>query len=83
MVQDYYTAREFYAPNHMNDFEEVLKQDIRSTLHWEPQIDLTDSNTRAKISFFTSDTESAYGIKIEGITDSGIPILHYSTFNVE
>ena len=83
MVQGFYTAREFYAPNYLDDFEYVHKKDIRSTLHWEPKITLTDSSPKAKVSFFTSDSESTYSIKIEGITKDGLPILHYSTFTVE
>ncbi len=79
----FYTAREFYSPDHLSDFDEVLKQDIRTTLHWEPKITLTDSTSKANVSFFTSDTRSRYAIKIEGITDSGIPVYHVSTFEVE
>ncbi|WP_299549444.1 TonB-dependent receptor [Seonamhaeicola sp.] len=78
----FYTAREFYAPDHMFGFEEASRQDIRTTLHWEPKIILMDDNS-AKVSFFTSDARSNYAIKIEGITDSGIPVYHLSTFEVE
>lgn len=79
----FYTAREFYSPDHLNDFEEVLKQDVRNTLHWEPKITISDSINKANISFFTSDTRSKYAIEIEGITNSGIPVYHVSTFIVE
>ncbi|WP_346882905.1 TonB-dependent receptor plug domain-containing protein [uncultured Algibacter sp.] len=78
----FYTARQFYAPDHINGFDEALKPDIRTTLHWEPKITLTSQANTAKISFFTSDAKSNYAIKIEGITDTGIPIHHLSTFEV-
>ncbi len=79
----FYTAREFYAPKHIDNIEEVTKQDVRTTLHWEPKIIINKDNTKAEISFFTSDRSSKYAIKIEGITNTGIPIHHLSTFEVE
>ena len=79
----FYTAREFYAPDHLNGFDESIKQDIRTTLHWEPKIVLNSSKNKAEVSFYTSDKKSKYAIKIEGITNSGIPIYHLSTFEVE
>lgn len=79
----FYSAREFYSPDHSNDFEEVLKQDLRTTLHWEPKITLNDSMNKAEVKFFTSDSRSSYAIKIEGITSTGIPVYHMSTFDVD
>jgi len=59
----------------------MVKSDYRTTLHWEPEIRLSnDSNT--EISFFTSDLKEEYIIEIEGITDSGIPVYTSSTFLV-
>lgn len=79
----FYTAREFYAPDHLSGFDDTLKQDIRTTLHWEPKIELDSTKNKVEVSFFTSDKKSKYAIKIEGITDSGIPVYHLSTFEVE
>lgn len=79
----FYTAREFYAPKHSNSYDEVKKQDIRTTLHWEPKITLTNKSKKAEVSFFTSDEASSYAIRIEGITDTGIPVYHLSTFEVD
>ncbi len=79
----FYSAREFYAPDHINDSGEALKQDIRTTLHWEPKIMLTNDSNKAEISFFTSDSKSNYAIKVEGITDTGVPVYHLSTFEVD
>ncbi|GAA4960327.1 Plug domain-containing protein [Algibacter aquimarinus] len=79
----FYTAREFYAPDYGNSFDEVKKQDVRITLHWEPKIVLNEASNKAEISFFTSDASSNYAIKIEGITDNGIPFYNMSTFVVE
>lgn len=83
MVHGFYTAKEFYSPNYLDDFDNVNRQDIRSTLYWHPKLKIDKTNPKSKLSFFTSDTKSTYGITIEGITESGLPILHYSTFSVE
>lgn len=78
----FYTAREFYSPDHVNDFELINEIDLRTTLHWEPLI-RTKTTEDTQISFFTSDLRSDYLIEIEGISDDGIPIHGYTTFTVE
>ena len=78
----FYTAREFYAPDHINGLDEAMKADIRTTLHWEPKIVLDENTNKTQVSFFTSDVKSKYAIKIEGITDTGIPVYHLSTIEV-
>ena len=78
----FYTAKEFYAPDHIYGFEEANKADIRTTLHWEPKIRVTEQNPTKEISFFSCDTEGDYIIEVEGISDSGIPLHQISTFSV-
>lgn len=82
-LNGFYTAREFYAPNYNDDFEALKAyKDLRTTLHWEPKIRLMPSAPKANISFFTGDVKSNYAIKIEGITNDGLPFYHLSTFEV-
>ena len=69
----FYTAQEFYAKDHINGIEEQVNSDIRTTLHWEPNIEIKRNNN-VEISFFTSDIDSKYIIEIEGITKTGIPL---------
>ena len=78
----FYTAREFFAPDHINGFEELMKADIRTTLHWEPQIRST-VEAPSEVSFFTSDTKGDFIIEVEGISDDGIPVHGWTTFTVE
>ncbi|APZ47051.1 hypothetical protein BW723_12500 [Polaribacter reichenbachii] len=78
----FYTAKEFYAPDHINGIEESTKSDLRTTLHWEPQIKTTENN-EVIIDFFTSDLKSNYLIEVQGITKTGIPIYGTSTIVVE
>lgn len=79
----FYTAREFYSPDHANEFDDVKTQDLRTTLHWEPKIKLTKEKSIAEISFFTSDSKSKYAIKIEGVTTTGVPVYYLSTLTVD
>ena len=78
----FYTAREFYSPDHINDIELAIKPDVRTTLFWEPKL-ILDGNNRAQISFFACDKKSRYGITLEGMTHTGIPIHHFSTIDVD
>lgn len=78
----FYTAKEFYAPDHINGIEEQTKTDSRTTLHWEPNITVTKEKP-IEISFFTSDLKGEYVIEIEGITVTGKPIYKISKIFVE
>lgn len=80
-AEGFYNAREFYAPDHMYGFEELAKADVRTTLHWEPKIRITE-NGGQEISFFSSDSEGDYLIEVEGISETGIPLHAISTFSV-
>ncbi|WP_299554928.1 TonB-dependent receptor [Seonamhaeicola sp.] len=81
-AQGFYTAKEFYAPDHINGFDEFAEEDVRTTLHWEPKI-VVNSDFGKDISFFTSDTDSDYLIEIQGVSESGIPLHAITTFSVE
>ncbi|MDO6761363.1 hypothetical protein Q4566_14215 [Tamlana sp. 2_MG-2023] len=83
-AKGFYSAREYYSPNYEDDFTIETKKDLRTTLHWEPLIELSEANDNESIvSFFTSDSKSTYGIKIEGITENGNPFCHLSTLEVD
>jgi len=80
-AKGFYVAKEFYAPDHIHGIEEQVKSDFRTTLHWEPEIRLSDTGNM-EVSFFTGDLKEGYIIEIEGITDTGIPVHTSSTFFV-
>ena len=80
-AKGFYVAKEFYAPDHIHGIEEQVNSDYRTTLHWEPEIRLLESDNM-EVSFFTGDLKEEYIIEIEGITDSGIPVYSSSTFFV-
>ncbi|WP_152287353.1 TonB-dependent receptor [Flavicella marina] len=81
-AEGFYTAREFYAPDHINGFEEMSKADIRTTLHWEPNL-TTKIDQPTEISFFTSDTRGDFIIEVQGISETGMPIHSISTMTVK
>lgn len=81
-AQGFYTTRKFFAPDHINGFEEMTKADMRTTLHWEPYIRILPDQ-KAEISFFSCDTRGDYVIDIQGISDTGIPFSTISTFTVK
>jgi hypothetical protein len=81
-AKGYYTTRKFFAPDHINGFEEMSKVDLRTTLHWEPNIRIQPNKT-TEISFFSCDTRGDYIIDIQGVSDTGIPIYNISSFTVK
>lgn len=71
----YYQAREYYNPMFI---EEVDKRAIFSpTLYWNPDVSTTD------IEFTSPDYPANYVIKVEGITEDGVPIYYERFYRVE
>ncbi|GMN10115.1 Plug domain-containing protein [Croceitalea sp. MTPC9] len=75
-------VREFYSPNYSVPKPEHNKMDYRTTLHWEPNITITDAES-ANFSFFTGDLPGKYLIKVEGITMDGRPVSTIKSFSVQ
>jgi len=78
----YYRAKVFYAPNYEKKEPEHIKPDYRTTLFWEPNINI-DTDGKAKLQFFTSDRYSQYRVLVQGVTTKGIPIVGAATFLVD
>lgn len=62
--------RTFYKPVYEPNSETTLREDLRTTIHWEPNI-ITDENGKATFDFYTSDEQGDYLIMIEGLDWSG------------
>ncbi|RRQ47511.1 hypothetical protein DZC72_17405 [Maribacter algicola] len=75
-------VREFYTPNYSLDKKEHEKPDYRSTLFWEPNIMLKKEGDN-KLEFFTGDNPGRYLIKMEGLTNDGIPVSHTVEIEVD
>lgn len=76
----YLKARTFYAPNYAQDLPIHQAPDLRTAIHWVPNIQLVE-NQPTKVSFYTADTPTTYEIRVEGITTDGVPI--FKTVNLE
>lgn len=81
-TRGYYTAREFYSPNHLDVFDNTSKSDVRTTLYWKPDIKTTTKGSY-DVSFFTNDIATDYIIEVEGISTDGQPIHGTKIFTVE
>ncbi len=66
----YYSAREFYVPKYSGADAGLARQDRRSTIYWNPNIQ-TDENGKAEIRFFNSDIAMGFTIELEGGTNKG------------
>jgi TonB-dependent receptor-like protein len=73
-------VREFYSPNYSIPQAAHEKPDYRTTLFWEPNIEL-DENGKSSVRFHTGDNTGKYTVKIEGITNDGRPI--HGIHNIE
>jgi TonB-dependent SusC/RagA subfamily outer membrane receptor len=62
---------EFYSPKYGEGIEGP-KNDTRMNLFWMPELK-TDKEGKASFEFYTSDTPGSFTIRVEGISDEGIP----------
>lgn len=60
----------FYKPIYEPGSETTLNQDLRITIHWEPNI-ITDENGKATFDFYTSDEAGQYLLTVEGLDLNG------------
>jgi len=63
-------AKTFYKPVYEVDSDKQLNQDLRTTIHWEPNI-ITDGDGKAVFDFYTADEPGKYRITIEGLDFNG------------
>ncbi|HTH83322.1 MAG TPA: hypothetical protein VL490_10325 [Mucilaginibacter sp.] len=62
----YTLPKQFYRPRYTPKNSNIaMGTDLRSTIHWEPNI-ITDTNGKAAVSFFSADKPGNYSIIIEG-----------------
>lgn len=81
-IKGFSKTREFFSPNYSIAKPKHDRADYRTTLHWLPNIEISDSNS-SNFSFYTGDVPGTYIIKIEGITFDGQPVNTMQSFMVE
>jgi hypothetical protein len=72
----------FPSPNYEDPALNSVVRDNRSTLYWNPEINILSPQTPVEVSFYTSDLTGNYRIVIEGITNRGNTIRSESVFSV-
>ncbi|GHE29144.1 TonB-dependent receptor plug domain-containing protein [Sphingobacterium griseoflavum] len=70
----YHLNKTFYKPVYEVGSETALNQDLRTTIHWEPNL-IADKEGKAAFDFYTADEAGTYLITIEGI-DFGGRMVH-------
>lgn len=68
--QGFHVSKTFYKPIYEVDSTQKLNQDLRSTIHWEPNL-ITDKAGKAAFDFYTADRPGKYLITIEGVDFNG------------
>jgi hypothetical protein len=63
-------SRTFYKPSYEAKNVSKIVSDLRTTIHWEPNI-ITDQVGKASFDFYTSDEKGPYTIILEGIDFNG------------
>jgi hypothetical protein len=71
----YTPTKEFYSPNYAEKEQSMATDDLRSTLLWNPEINLDKVNKNAKIRFYNNDRTHSFRIILEGMDSKG-KLLH-------
>ncbi|MFY0653232.1 MAG: TonB-dependent receptor plug domain-containing protein [Cyclobacteriaceae bacterium] len=77
----YYKVKEFYSPDYATPKPEHKKPDYRTTLFWEPNVNI-DSTGTVQVSFYTGDIEANYNVELEGISANGDAISINKSFSI-
>lgn len=80
-ISGYNDSRIFYSPKHLPDSVSDLDPDLRSTLYWNPDINLEGTN-EVILNYYNGDNSSLIRIVAEGITTTGIPITGKAEYEV-
>jgi hypothetical protein len=66
----YHRAKQFYAPEYKTVEENVVRNDFRSTVYWNPTV-RTNAKGIAELEFYNSDDLSQFRITVEGFGREG------------
>ena len=77
----YNAPRIFYSPQHLQDSNSDFNPDLRSTIYWNPNINLEGTN-EVILNYYNGDNSSLIRIIAEGITTNGIPVTGKAEYEV-
>jgi len=75
-ITGYTPVREFYSPNYAQFDKRHESQDLRTTIYWNPFVELTPTKKSVKLTFYNNDVTKAFRVTIEGVTRDGL-LTHY------
>jgi len=78
----YLVAREFYAPDDSKNLPIHQEPDLRTAIHWAPNIQLAKDKP-THLSFYAVDSSTTYEVRVEGITENGFPVFKVMELKVE
>ena len=81
MISGYSSSRIFYSPQYPENSNSDYNPDLRSTLLWEPEINL-EGNREVILKYYNGDNSSAIRINAEGITSTGIPVTGSAEYEI-
>ena len=70
-VNGYTIIRQFYSPNYSSFNAANDKKDLRTTLYWNPQVNITLQKSHVTLVFYNNDISRAFRVVIEGMTKDG------------
>lgn len=74
-VEGYTAIKEFYSPNYSTFSQDNEQRDLRTTLYWNPNIEMTSAKP-VILTFYNNDVTKAFRVIIEGMTRDG-KLAHY------
>lgn len=82
-INGYQDTRFFYSPDYSKPKPlENNQADIRNTLYWNPYIQ-PDEKGDAVISYYNNEVDTTVNIDLEGITNTGIPVVVKSSYQIK
>ena len=81
-ITGYNEPRIFYSPKHHSSLKADKKPDLRSTLFWEPNIEV-ENNKEVLLNYYNTDNPSKVKVIVEGITTGGIPVTGFTEYEVK
>lgn len=67
-------TRKFLAPDYENSSTDGTQADYRSTIYWNPDVEVDANTGKTSVSFFASDLAGLYRVVVEGVTAKGAPV---------
>ena len=70
-ISGYTVIRQFYAPNYSSFNAANERQDLRTTLYWNPQVITTALKNKVLLTFYNNDVSKKFRVIIEGMSKDG------------